>query len=211
MTDKKWPADSVERRPIDSLIPYARNSRTHSDEQIAQIAASMREWGWTNPVLVDEDGGIIAGHGRILAARKLGLDEAPVMVAEGWTDAQKRAYVIADNKLALNADWDNELLRLEIHALDDAGFDLVNLGFDGEELSALEFDSDAALDNMPELPDGDREPFQQMTFTLHDEQAEQVRAAIDAAKGMGDFDSPNENSNGNALARICETFLTAHG
>ena len=208
---KDWPADKVERRPIDGLIPYARNARTHSDDQVAQIAASMREWGWTNPVLVDEDGGIIAGHGRIMAARQLGLTEVPCMVANGWTEAQKRAYVIADNKLALNAEWDSELLRLEIHALDESDFDIVNLGFDGEELSALEFDSGAALDNMPELPDGDKEPFQQMTFTLHDEQAEQVRAAIDAAKGMGDFDSPNENSNGNAIARVCEAFLTDHG
>lgn len=103
MHEKQWPADKVERRPIDSLIPYARNSRTHSEEQIAQIAASMKEWGWTNPVLIDEDGGIIAGHGRILAARKLGLEEAPVVVAKGWSEAQKRAYIIADNKLAENA------------------------------------------------------------------------------------------------------------
>jgi ParB-like chromosome segregation protein Spo0J len=99
----KWPADRVERRSINALIPYARNARTHSDAQVAQIAASMKEWGWTNPVLIDEEGGIIAGHGRVLAARKLGLTEAPVMVAEGWTEAQKRAYVIADNQLALNA------------------------------------------------------------------------------------------------------------
>src|SRR5690606_22386104 len=103
MAKQLWPADKVERRPIDKLVPYARNSRTHSEEQIAQIAASMREWGWTNPVLVDEDGGIIAGHARLLAARKLGLEEAPVMVAKGWSEAQKRAYIIADNKLAENA------------------------------------------------------------------------------------------------------------
>jgi ParB-like chromosome segregation protein Spo0J len=141
---QQWPADKVERRPIDALIPYARNSRTHSDEQVAQIAASMREWGWTNPVLVDEDGGIIAGHGRVMAARKLGYDEVPCMVATGWTDAQKRAYVIADNKLALNADWDNELLKLEIHAIDEAGFELVNIGFTGSELDLLMFDADFA-------------------------------------------------------------------
>lgn len=138
---KDWPADKVERRPIDSLIPYARNSRTHSDEQVAQIAASMREWGWTNPILIDEDGGIIAGHGRVLAARKLGLTDAPCMVAKGWSEAQRRAYVIADNKLALNAGWDSELLRLEIHALDDVGFDLANLGFEGSELDLLMFDA----------------------------------------------------------------------
>jgi ParB-like chromosome segregation protein Spo0J len=95
------------------LIPYARNARTHSDEQVAQIAASIKEWGWTTPILVDEGGQIIAGHGRVSAARTLGVKDAPVMVATGWTEAQKRAYVLADNKLALNAGWDNELLALE--------------------------------------------------------------------------------------------------
>ena len=101
-----WPADKVERWPIDRLVPYARNARTHSDAQVAQIAGSIREWGWTMPMLVDEDGTLIAGHGRVLAARQLGLTEMPVMVARGWSEAQKRAYVIADNKLALNAGWD---------------------------------------------------------------------------------------------------------
>lgn len=96
-----WPADAVERRPLAALTPYARNARTHSDGQVAEIAASIREWGWTMPVLVDEAGGIIAGHGRVLAAQSLGLTEVPVMVARGWSDAQKRAYVLADNKLAL--------------------------------------------------------------------------------------------------------------
>jgi ParB-like chromosome segregation protein Spo0J len=101
-----WPAASVEMRDIADLVPYSHNSRTHSPEQIEQIAASMREWGWTNPVLVDEDGMIIAGHGRIEAGRVLGLSQVPVMVARGWSEAQKRAYVIADNQLALNAGWD---------------------------------------------------------------------------------------------------------
>jgi DNA modification methylase len=125
----KWPADRVERRPIEALIPYARNSRTHSDAQVAQIAASMKEWGWTNPVLVDETGMIIAGHGRVLAARKLGLAEVPVMVAEGWTEPQKRAYVLADNQLALNAGWDMELLSNELADLQAQGFDLGLTGF----------------------------------------------------------------------------------
>ena len=106
---RPWPADRVERWPLDKLVPYARNARTHSEEQVAQIAASMREWGWTNPVLVDEAGMIIAGHGRVLAARKLGIGEVPVMIARGWTEAQKRAYVLADNQLALNAAWDGKL------------------------------------------------------------------------------------------------------
>jgi ParB-like chromosome segregation protein Spo0J len=125
----KWPADRVERRPIEALIPYARNSRTHSDAQVAQIAASMKEWGWTNPVLVDEAGMIIAGHGRVLAARKLGLAEVPVMVAEGWTEPQKRAYVLADNQLALNAGWDMDLLSNELADLQAQGFDLGLTGF----------------------------------------------------------------------------------
>ena len=95
-------------------MPYARNARTHSDAQVAQIAGSIREWGWTTPILVDENGTLIAGHGRVLAARQLGLTEIPVMVARGWSEAQKRAYVIADNKLALNAGWDVELLKVEL-------------------------------------------------------------------------------------------------
>lgn len=98
---KNWPADKIIRVPIEALIPYARNARTHSDEQVAQIAASMREWGWTSPILIDEAMGIIAGHGRVMAARKLGLADVPAMVAEGWSEAQKRAYVLADNQLAL--------------------------------------------------------------------------------------------------------------
>ena len=148
-----WPADSVERRPLASLIPYARNARTHSDEQVAQIAASMREWGWTNPVLVDEDGGIIAGHGRVLAARSLGYSDVPVMVARGWTEAQRRAYVLADNQLALNAGWNPELLSVELTGLAELGFDLDLLGF--PDLDALMVEKTEGLtdpDDVPETP-----------------------------------------------------------
>ncbi len=149
-----WPADKIERRPIDSLIPYASNARTHSEEQVAQIAASMREWGWTNPVLIDEDNSIIAGHGRILAARKLGITEAPVMVARGWSAAQKKAYVLADNQLALNAGWNAELLSTELKGLGEMGFDLTLIGF--PDLDALMADKTAGLtdpDDVPPLPD----------------------------------------------------------
>jgi ParB-like chromosome segregation protein Spo0J len=132
-----WPADTVERHPVASLVPYARNARTHSAEQVAQIAASIREWGWTTPVLVDDAGGIIAGHGRILAAQSLGLADVPVMVAHGWTEAQKRAYVLADNKLGLNAGWDEPLLRDELASLRDVGVDLGMIGFSADELTAL--------------------------------------------------------------------------
>lgn len=131
------PADKVQKWAIDKLIPYARNARTHSDEQVAQIAASIKEWGWTTPVLVDEDGGIIAGHGRTLAAQKLKMTEVPVMVAKGWSDAKKRAYVLADNKLALNAGWDNEMLALELAEIGELGFDLDLTGFTADEIAAI--------------------------------------------------------------------------
>ena len=153
----KWPADKVERRSVDALVPYARNARTHSDEQVAQIAASIREWGWTTPILVDEDGGIIAGHGRVLAARQLGIEDVPVMVADGWTEAQKRAYVLADNQLALNAGWDTELLKVEIQGLDGDGFDLALLGFGDDALAGLLAEEPAEgltdEDAVPEAPD----------------------------------------------------------
>ncbi len=136
-----WPADKVERRSVASLVPYARNPRTHSPEQVDQIAASIREWGWTVPVLVDEQGGLIAGHGRVMAAKLLGLEEIPVMVAAGWTEAQKRAYVIADNKLTLNGGWDDELLKVEVGDLKALDFDLGLIGFSLGEIGAL---SDAA-------------------------------------------------------------------
>ena len=133
----KWPADKVERRKLDTLTPYARNSRTHSDEQVAQIAASIKEWGFTTPILIEPDGGIIAGHGRVMAAQRLGLDEVPVMIAEGWTEAQKRAYVVADNKLGLNSGWDLEMLRIEFDELKALDFDVEMTGFGEQELNAL--------------------------------------------------------------------------
>ncbi len=128
---------AIEYRNLSDLIPYARNSRTHSDAQVAQIAASIREFGFTNPVLVDADGGIIAGHGRVLAARKLSMAEVPCIALGHLTAAQRRAYVIADNKLALNAGWDEDMLRLELGSLQDDGFNLDLIGFGGDELAAL--------------------------------------------------------------------------
>jgi site-specific DNA-methyltransferase (adenine-specific) len=122
---------------VSALIPYAKNSRTHDDAQVAQIAASIKEFGWTNPILVDGDKGVIAGHGRLLAARKLGHDKVPVIELKHMTEAQKKAYVIADNKLALNAGWDTNFLSLELQELKDQDFDLTLLGFDDKELDAL--------------------------------------------------------------------------
>ena len=124
----------IEQRPIKDLIPYINNSRKHSDEQVAQIAASITEFGWTNPILVDGDSGIIAGHGRLLAARKLKMDKVPVIELAHLSDAQKKALIIADNKLALNADWDHELLKIELFELDDLKYDLALTGFSVDEL-----------------------------------------------------------------------------
>lgn len=149
----RWPADRVERRELASLAPNARNARTHSPEQVAQIAASMREWGWTNPVLVDEGGGIIAGHGRVLAAVELGFGDVPVMVAEGWTDAQKRAYALADNQLALNAGWDLDTLSEELRGLKDWDFDLSLLGFDNLDALLARGAGLTDPDDAPPLPE----------------------------------------------------------
>lgn len=128
---------SIEYRNIDDLIPYVNNSRTHSDEQVTQIASSIKEFGFTNPILIDEQGGVIAGHGRIMACKKLGLEQVPTITLVGLSDAQKKAYVIADNKLALNADWDFDLLRVEIEQLQELDFDISLTGFDIDELDKL--------------------------------------------------------------------------
>jgi DNA modification methylase len=129
--------------PVDRLIPFARNARTHSAEQVAQIAASIAEFGWTCPILSGSDGIIIAGHARLLAARKLGMAEVPVIVLDHLTEAQRRALVLADNKLALNAGWDEEMLRVELQDLDSSGFNLDIVGFSDEELQNLLTDSQA--------------------------------------------------------------------
>ena len=127
----------ITQKKVESLIPYINNSRTHSDEQVAQIAASIKEFGWTNPILVDGDNSIIAGHGRLMAARKLGYKEVPTIELADLTETQKKAYIIADNRLALNAGWDNELLTIELNDLLADGFALELLGFDPKELDAL--------------------------------------------------------------------------
>ncbi len=127
----------IEQILIDSLIPYIRNSRTHSDAQVAQIAASIKEFGFTNPILIDADGGIIAGHGRIMAARQMGLTTVPCIRLGHLTEAQRRAYVIADNKLAMNAGWDEKMLAIELSELTALDFDLGLTGFENDELAEL--------------------------------------------------------------------------
>jgi len=145
-------------RSTNDLMPYINNSRTHSDDQINQVAASIKEFGFTNPVLIDEEGGIIAGHGRVQAAKKLNMTDIPCIVLEGLTDAQKKAYVIADNRIALNAGWDEDMLSVEVQALDELDFDLDLLGFTDDELADLLDDDEQTEgltdeDEVPEIPE----------------------------------------------------------
>lgn len=155
-----WPADKIERRPLASLKPYLANARLHSPEQIEQLANSIRQWGWTMPVLVDEQGVLIAGHARTRAATLLNLPDIPVMVARGWSPDQIRAYVIADNKLAMNADWSQELLIKEVGELAASSFDVTLLGFGEAELVHLlepdrEFDPNREWGGMPAFDQDD--------------------------------------------------------
>lgn len=126
----------VTRKVID-LIPYVNNSRTHSDEQINQVASSIKEFGFTNPILIDDDNGVIAGHGRLLASKKLNLDEVPCIILNGLTEAQKKAYVIADNQIALNSGWDFDTLKLELESIDELGLDMTITGFDLDDLAKM--------------------------------------------------------------------------
>jgi hypothetical protein len=138
----------ITQKKVTELIPYVKNSRIHSDEQVAQIAASIKEFGWTNPILVDGLNGIIAGHGRLMAARKLGHKEVPTIELADLTETQKKAYIIADNKLAQNAGWDNVMLSLELEELSNLGFDIDLTGFTPEEITELLFaDDDEQIDN----------------------------------------------------------------
>lgn len=194
----------IKYKNINDLIPYVNNTRTHSEEQVNQIASSIKEFGFTNPILIDTQSGIIAGHGRLMGAKKLGLKEVPTIILDNLTEAQKKAYIIADNKIALNSGWDEDLLQLELMSLDEMGFDYSDLGFD--------FDIDIEIisdeDFEPNIKMGDREPIRNMTFTVSDEQYELIEEMLKLAKEypLQDPAGINENSNGNALYYICEVF-----
>lgn len=204
MDPKVWPATKVELWPLDKIKPYDKNPRTHSERQIELLSQSMKTDGVIAPILVDDDGVIIYGHGRRLAALKAGIKKYPVSVAFGWSDEQKTKIRISDNALGAMSGWDHALLSGELEVLSAAGVSLPLLGFTDEQLAGWGFGvSDAEF---PGLSDADKSPFQQLTFTLHDTQVETVKAAMEIAKAAGAFHGPNENSNGNALARICEAY-----
>jgi hypothetical protein len=169
---KSNPAEKVELWDLARLVPHAQNSRVHSPSQVDQIVSSIKQWGFTTAILVDDGGIIIAGHGRVLAAQKMGLTKVPVMVAHGWTEEQKRAYLIADNKIALNASWDLDLLRTEVADLGDLGFEVGLLGFNVSEMSALftpvevgTIDPMAEWSGMPEFESENQKPYR--TILVH--------------------------------------------
>ena len=143
------PTLKISYKLTEDLIPYVNNSRTHSEQQITQVASSIKEFGFTNPILIDEVDGIIAGHGRLMAAKKLGMNEVPTITLVGLSEAQKKAYVIVDNKLALNSGWDSEFLQSEINMLAEFNFDINVLGFDKTELASLFDENDVLIE--PEL------------------------------------------------------------
>jgi len=180
--------DKLERWPVERLVPYERNARTHSPEQLAQIAASIVEFGFTNPILVASDAGIIAGHGRLEAAKSLGLPEVPVVVLDHLSDAQRRAYVIADNQLALISGWDDELLKGELAELGELEFDLSLLGW-GDDLPTFAEDPDySALEELndptEELADGVMKAIQ---VEFRPEDYEEAKALVSAARKRGDY------------------------
>ena len=154
---RPWPADRVERWPIERLIPYANNARLHTEADLDKLAAAIRKWGWTTPVLVDEEGNLLAGHGRIAAAPRAGVTSIPVIVARGWSEEEKRAYRLADNQLAARASWDLDLLRKEIQELGFADFDVGVIGFEPDRLEdILKGAGSSGLtdpDSVPEVPD----------------------------------------------------------
>jgi len=169
----------INYRGTGELIPYVNNSRTHSDKQVQQVASSIKEFGFTNPILIDEESGIIAGHGRLLAAEKLGLDEVPTITLEGLTETQRKAYVIADNKLALNSGWDDELLKVELENLSSAEFNLDVLGWDvlpdfKDDIDYSILDDEDVDDELGEMTDDVKKAIQ-IEFESHDyEEAQEV-------------------------------------
>lgn len=200
-------AEKIELKPVGWLKPYARNARTHSSDQLDQIAASIAEFGFVNPILAKSDGTVIAGHGRLEASTtRLGMADVPVIILDHLSDQQARMLVLADNKIAMNAGWDEELLAEELADMEAEGLTLSLSGFDDEELDDILGRVDE-LNEMPPMESAGKSEFQQLTFTVHNDQAAIIRAALRGAIDAGAFrDGLNENSNGNALARICSYY-----
>lgn len=154
----EWPAEKIEKKAVSKLVKYKKNSRTHSEAQVKQIEASIQEWGWTMPILIDEKNTVLAGHARLLAASNLGIEEVPCIIAKGWSEAQKKAYVIADNKLSENAGWDDGLLAQEFGELKELGFEVTLTGFSLDEIGVLELGPQDGKTDQDDVPDVPEEP-----------------------------------------------------
>ena len=212
---KKKPEAAAVWCPVEDLTPWDDNPRLN-DEAVGKVRDSIKRFGFAAPIVArKEDGMVIAGHTRLRAAVELGLEKVPVR----WMDldpADARMLALADNKLGEVAEWDDPVLARLLQEMAASGQDLDLIGYDDDDLSALlasmeQPDDDEWGDAFDGLPDEDRAPFRQMTFTVHDDQHAEIERALKAAKDLGPFDSENENSNGNALARLAESFLTEHG
>ena len=192
---------------IGSVVPYARNPRRNG-AAVSKVAASLKEFGWRQPIVVDEQMVVVAGHTRLEAARSLGMGEVPIHIAAGLTPEQIKAYRLADNRVGQEAEWDQELLRLELGELEGMDFDIEATGFDAEELKDIIGLGIEILDEFPSLAGGEKVPYQQKTFTLHDDQASIVDEAIMLARKNPLSDSElNENAISNAISLVCEQWL----
>jgi hypothetical protein len=205
---------NIETRAIADLRPDGRNARKHGKRNLATIRASLEQFGQQRAAVIRWDGTVLAGNGMLEAARELGwTDLAVTVVPHGWSDEQARAYALADNRTGELAEWDVAVLDDHLVELEVCGLDIDALGFDSEMVEALRkvkpSDDDWA-DAFGSTQSGEPD-FQQMTFVLHVNQVEMVKRAIESAHALGDYDSDNHNRNGNAIARICETFLTVEG
>ena len=198
----------VETWPIERCIPYCRNPRKN-DEQVDRMASAIKEFGFRIPIVAKSDGSLVDGHLRLKAAQKLGLKEVPVALADELTEAQVKAFRILANKSANWAEWEPDLLKLELQELQELDFNLELTGFDAGELADIWLEGDAkALDEFPELKDGDKGDICEWNFTLTSDQKEIVKQAIEKAKSTYSFDDTgNANSNGNALSAICQAFI----
>lgn len=196
--------DRIKEVRIDELVPYERNAKTHGDDQVEMIARSIQEFGFLSPCIIDRDMNIIAGHGRVMAAKSLGMNTVPCVFVEGLTDEQRRAYILADNKLTELGGWDMELVNFELSELDSLGFDVDLTGFELDDISADDFGDEFSL------KEGDRQPVQNMTLTFSDDEAEIIKTAIAEMKTtqkFKDYDNPlNKNGNGNALFLVVDEW-----
>lgn len=186
----------VQEVTLEKLIPYVNNAKIHSDEQVTKIASSIREFGFLSPVLIDRNFNIIAGHGRVMAAKKLNMETVPCVFIEGLSENQRKAYILADNRLAELASWDMNLVGLEIGELEYEGFDIDLVGFDNMDITGDDFGTDFVL------PDGDKPDVYQMTFTLRKQQKDLIEEALKTVKEDIDETFGNTNQNGNALYEV---------